>query len=243
MERAKAPQEVVSCEKTDIDDCMAKLQTFLRLTSLPFTAKAEELDQLCEEAASGYNCTAGMLRSKDCLSSTDKDLVPIFVEMAEYMFFMLCGNGAGTPGYLKEAFLKNSECIIKNKESIQCCARESHIPDLPIVRFVEEKTKGLAEKQITACCPVANFLKCASSKAEESCGEVAGNFTAEYIQRATGEQLQAVCQNMPLYPEPDPKTCQSKPPVCSGGSQAPHLSYELLMFLFAFLCLRSLYVH
>ncbi|KFM69953.1 hypothetical protein X975_05118, partial [Stegodyphus mimosarum] len=160
------------CGTILLDECLKDLQMFLRLTHLPFTSKNNELDELCSQAIHGYNCSADATTS-NCLKEKDSEIVPLFIDMAQYTFLMLCGNGYDSRGYLEEAFLEHSECILEHKSDMECCAQETRLPDLPILRILEQSSKSLPERQILACCPVARYMKCATEVVNRYCGAAA----------------------------------------------------------------------
>ncbi|GIZ01512.1 uncharacterized protein CEXT_442851, partial [Caerostris extrusa] len=89
------------CSKFNAEDCLDDLQTFMRLTALPFTSDPSELNRLCKRAINGYNCSTHLYRG-NCLPPKQNEMLPIFISSAEYMFFMLCGDGSKTPGYLSD---------------------------------------------------------------------------------------------------------------------------------------------
>ncbi|CAL1272342.1 unnamed protein product [Larinioides sclopetarius] len=207
---------VEDCGKISTDDCLDDLQTFMRLTALPFTDDANELDRLCKQALNGYNCSSHLYKG-NCLPVRQLEMMPIFISAAEIMFFTLCGDGHDTPGYMSDAFLSVSECIMENKAKMDCCAEDTGVSVMPVMHILEKSSKSLTEREIATCCPLSRYLQCTSRVISESCGEFAANVTYAYIWRAAGDQVQAVCEKMPNYPDPDAKTCPSPVPFCSGS--------------------------
>lgn len=53
-------------------------------------------------AQGGYNCSAKLVSSPECLGASDRDLFPVFINMAEYTFFMFCLSGVDSQGYLRD---------------------------------------------------------------------------------------------------------------------------------------------
>ncbi|KAG8188031.1 hypothetical protein JTE90_009905 [Oedothorax gibbosus] len=208
------------CEKTALEGCLRKLQTFLRVKELPFTAVEKDLDLLCEKAMSGYNCSQMLYANADCLMQKDKDMIPVFTPMAEYMYFMLCKSKKAGSGYLRESFLSNSECILKHKEEIDCCAKETNISNLPIRHFLEESDKPIEIRTTRTCCPISRYTQCMSNIAQSNCGDSAKNFTSEYILRASGNQIQVVCDKLPDFPDTDTDTCPEPAKICSDAITA-----------------------
>ena len=222
-------ENVKECEEISADECLKKLQTFLRLTSLPYTSEKSELDKLCSNTIGGYNCSVQKVTLPNCLSPKDKSLFPTFLDMAQYTMFMFCSNGLDEHGYLRDVLLDNSYCILKQKKALDCCAEQSKVPDLPVMHILEENGRSLPERQIAACCPVSSYLKCVRTIVLEKCGEVAGNLTTEYIRRASGGELEKVCQKLPNYPELDQGICKTTVPVCSGSRISTFVELTTLM--------------
>ncbi|XP_042913306.2 uncharacterized protein [Parasteatoda tepidariorum] len=220
------------CDALKLDDCFRDLQVFLRLLSLPFTSDVEELDKLCEQSVAGYNCSQVLFENRDCLSAQNKEVLPVFISMAQYTHFMFCGDGqSADKGFMRTALLEESECVLKYKEGMKCCGRESHVANLPVLEVFEEPRKSLTEKQISTCCPLSRYLECVSDTVME-CGSGAVNLTNEYIRRAAGEQVQGLCQGLPNYPNPDNITCPESVPVCSGCYTLRLENYSYI-FMFA----------
>lgn len=63
--------------------------------------------------------------------------------------------------------LQYSECILKEKKALDCCAEGSKLVDLPVMHFLDQSSRSLAERQIAACwyesldftLTAANYLK------------------------------------------------------------------------------------
>lgn len=57
--------------------------------------------------------------------------------------------------------LDNSKCIMKQKAALDCCAEQSKVPDLPIMLILDQSSKSLTEREISACWYVYSsvFLK------------------------------------------------------------------------------------
>lgn len=226
--------EKKDCGTVPVEECLMKLQTFLKLTALPFTSDQSELDELCNTTVGGYNCSSTKVSTPNCLPAEYKDLFPVYINMAEYSFFMFCNSGPDNQAYLRDALLENSDCVRKQKEALDCCAKQSNLPEFPIMYILDRSSKSIMERQISACCPVAHYIKCVKSIVESNCGEVAGNMTTEYIRRASGEQMESVCQKMPKYPDPDPEVCQAPAPVCAGSRIGTFMELIALMSLVYF---------
>lgn len=222
--------EVTDCGDVPKDECLKKLQTFLRLKSLPFPKEERQLNKLCSDTVSGYNCSSRLFAGPNCIPTEDKDTIPVFVEMAQYSMIMFCSSGDGH-GYLRERMLKHSECINNQKDALDCCSEKSNLMDLPVMHFLDQSGRTSADRQIAACCPVASYLKCVQTVIIDKCGKDAGNFTVEYIRRASGEQLESICQRMPGYPEPNEEMCKTPSPVCSGSRATVFVEMAVLMNL------------
>nr|WBW70106.1 venom protein [Lampona murina] len=205
------------CGEISEDECLKKVQTFLRLKSLPFTTEEAELNRFCSETEAGYNCSATKSSIPNCLSPPDKDMFQVYTEMAQYLMYMFCANENGGKGYLREDLLKNSECILKQKGALDCCAEAAKLTDLPVMYVFEDSSKSMKDRQMAACCPIANYLKCAVPIVEQNCGEVAANLTTRYVRRSSGEPIEALCQKMPNYPDVDSEICEAPPAVCSAS--------------------------
>lgn len=64
--------------------------------------KVNKITFICSDTVAGYNCSSRKLMGPNCLSSKDKDTIPVFIEMAQYAMFMFCSSGDGEHGYLRE---------------------------------------------------------------------------------------------------------------------------------------------
>ncbi|XP_035214674.1 uncharacterized protein LOC118188367 [Stegodyphus dumicola] len=220
------------CCTVSVDDCLIDLQTFLKLTELPFTSEHTELHKLCSQAARGYNCSVNAMASNCVKGKLRDEILPLYLGMAQHTFIMLCGNGYDTCGYLEGAFLQHSGCVMKNKLEIECCARETGVPDLPALRILEQPVESMLENQVSPCCSVSRYMKCATQVVNLNCGQAAANFTTEYLKRASGEQLQTLCHRMLEYPGTESKMCPVSVPLCSGSWTNLILpSYIYVLFL------------
>ncbi|GFQ68967.1 uncharacterized protein TNCT_393161 [Trichonephila clavata] len=233
LEKDYATPSYEDCEKIPADDCLDDLQTFLRVTELPFTSEENDLNSMCMHALNGYNCSAILYRA-GCLLTKQRELLPIFISSAEYLFLMLCKNSDRSE-YLRDAFLSVSQCILENKKRMECCAEETGVSEMPVLHIIEDSSKSLVEREITTCCPLSRYLQCTYNVINENCGEFAANFTHLYIRRAAGEEVEEVCQKMHNYPDIDSKICSNPIPVCSG-SILIHL--HCCMLISMFVCLR-----
>ncbi|GFT38899.1 uncharacterized protein NPIL_191381, partial [Nephila pilipes] len=222
------------CENIPADDCLDDLQTFLHVTALPFTYKEEDLDVMCEKALHGYNCTV-VLSAGGCLDIKQKEMLPIFISSASYMFLMLCGNGYNKDGYLKEAFLSSSECILENKKQMECCAQETGVSEIPVLHITEDTGKSLVDRQINTCCPLSRYLQCTFNVIDDKCGTSAANLTRTYIRTAAGPEVEEICDKLHNYPDPDSSTCSSPVPICSGCLRIHFQYYAFIFTLIAYL--------
>ncbi|GBM90334.1 hypothetical protein AVEN_218516-1, partial [Araneus ventricosus] len=121
-----------------------------------------ELERTCKQALHGYNCSSHLYRG-NCLPARQLEMMPIFISAAEIMFFTLCGDGHDTPGYMSDAFLSISACIMENKAKMDCCAEESGVSLMPVLHILEKSSKSLTEREITTCCPLSRYLQCTSN--------------------------------------------------------------------------------
>ncbi|GBM61503.1 hypothetical protein AVEN_152825-1, partial [Araneus ventricosus] len=102
------------------------------------------------QALHGYNCSSHLYRG-NCLPARQLEMMPIFISAAEIMFFTLCGDGHDTPGYMSDAFLSISACIMENKAKMDCCAEGSGVSLMPVLHILEKSSKSLTEREITTC--------------------------------------------------------------------------------------------
>ncbi|XP_067129352.1 uncharacterized protein [Centruroides vittatus] len=174
-----------NCSLENFQKCMASLQAVTQSEKLAFATTREELKDVCLQLQEGFYCVEN--HSKKCFSSSQKRLFDSVVSGSRNVIEDLC-----VPGIVQEKYLRYAKCFKNVSTDERKCATQYH--RMVHLSEYEEDTKSEVEDGLKeTCCAFTEFVHCKYIHAVRDCGQDAGDFLQNHMDRMSGSLIHQHC--------------------------------------------------
>ncbi|XP_016988438.1 uncharacterized protein LOC108051007 [Drosophila rhopaloa] len=180
------------CGQEEFSQCAEPLD-MLQLTS-NFSigpAKKEELEELCHELRKGVRCIQSYTRR--CMDLQQRSQFNKLYHGTNQYIRDLCNKGK-----FQDEYLKHVRCSAKAKEEFEVCSnryKETMVFLKPNKNQENSGNGTLNENIKTICCSINKLVDCSESAARKICGDEAGQFTRELVDKYANSLTKIYCED------------------------------------------------